>query len=217
MNKNILLNQYQIIPGKLLEFGFRLEQDTYILKKELNQELNVEIKVCQDLFEVDVYENDTNEKYIPFYIKEVEGVYVSNLKAKIEFIIQDIMKCCFESLNIRNQILSYVKERYRTIPEYSWDKYPNYFTLKTKNTKKWYGLVIDIPGKTLGLKGDELVDAINLKNDPGKIQTLIDYKNFFPAYHMNKKYWVTILLDKNVDFNLLKQLIDESYSLVEKM
>lgn len=215
MNKATLLKQYSVMLEKLLEYGFLEERSVYSLKKDLSQDLYVIITISKNSFYVDVFEKETCEKYLPFYIKEAEGTYVSDLKHKIELILQDILNHCFEALNIRNRIISYVKEKYETVPEYSWTKYPNYFTLKTKNKKKWYGLVIDIPYKTLGLKGEDIVDIINLKNDPEKIQELIDYKNFFPAYHMNKKYWITVLLDQNIDFNLLKQLIDESYQSIE--
>lgn len=34
---------------------------------------------------------------------------------------------------------------------------------------------------------------------------------------MNKKYWITILLDSDMDMDLVKSLIDESFKLVEKV
>lgn len=75
---------------------------------------------------------------------------------------------------------------------------------------------MNISIERLGIKEDALVDAMNLKNKALKVQKLIDNKTIFPAYHMNKKYWFTILLNKETDMNLLKELIDESYQLVEK-
>ena len=35
----------------------------------------------------------------------------------------------------------------------------------------------------------------------------------YPAYHMNKKSWITILLDGTVPFENIKQQIDESYAI----
>ena len=40
-------------------------------------------------------------------------------------------------------------------------------------------------------------------------------KNIFPAYHMNKKHWISIVLDKNIKLEAIKELIDISYSLVK--
>lgn len=44
----------------------------------------------------------------------------------------------------------------------------------------------------------------------------LDRVHFYPAYHMNKKYWITIVLDKEVDEPLVQQLLAERYGLVEK-
>ena len=75
---------------------------------------------------------------------------------------------------------------------------------------------MSIPYKTLGLDKSGKIDVLNVKLNPELIQSLIDKKHFFPAYHMNKKYWITILLDSDTDVNLVKSLIDESFKLVEK-
>jgi len=34
---------------------------------------------------------------------------------------------------------------------------------------------------------------------------------------MNKKYWISIVIDSDVDLDLVKSLIDESFKLVEKV
>ena len=75
---------------------------------------------------------------------------------------------------------------------------------------------MSIPYKTLGLEKSGKIDVLNVKLNPDLIENLIDKKHFFPAYHMNKKYWITILLDSDTDLTLVKSLIDESFKLVEK-
>ncbi len=59
---------------------------------------------------------------------------------------------------------------------------------------KWFALVMQIKFKSLGFESDETVWAVNLKADAEKIPELTDKKSIFPAYHMNKKYWITVLL-----------------------
>lgn len=71
-----------------------------------------------------------------------------------------------------------------------------------------------IPYRSLGIDVDGMTDVCNLKNRPEFIQELIDYKCFYPAYHMNKTYWFTILLDQKLSWKQLQKLIDESYRLV---
>jgi predicted DNA-binding protein (MmcQ/YjbR family) len=41
-------------------------------------------------------------------------------------------------------------------------------------------------------------------------------KGYFPAYHMNKKSWLTVLLDGSVNDDELKDLIHLSYEIIEK-
>ena len=75
---------------------------------------------------------------------------------------------------------------------------------------------MDIPYQSLQISKEGKIDVLNLKNDSQKIQYLIDHKHYFPAYHMNKKYWISILLDNYVNIEEVKKLIDESYLIVNK-
>ena len=59
------------------------------------------------------------------------------------------------------------------------------------------------------------VKILNVKYPTDKILEIIDNKNIFPAYHMNKKNWISIVLDKNIKLETIKELIDISYSLVK--
>ena len=52
---------------------------------------------------------------------------------------------------------------------------------------------------------------INVKCDPEMIGSLRMQKGLLPGYHMNKEYWVTILLDGTVEADEVCELIDLSY------
>ena len=190
-----------IFNSKLaIAYGFSKVGNYYILQSDIDVEnFNVIVKIGKDSFEVNVIELPFNEEYILFNVLDSKGKFVSKIRKKVNELIEDIVKSCFTSLDYRKILLDYVKEKYGTIPEEPW-KDNNHATIKTSNSKKWYGIFMSIPYKTLG------VDK----------KSLIDKKHFFPAYHMNKKYWITILLDSDMDMDLVKSLIDESFKLVEK-
>ena len=57
---------------------------------------------------------------------------------------------------------------------------------------------------------------MNIKLSPAKIEQLVDRQHFYPAYHMNKKHWLTVLLQKDLDIPQVQELLAESYRLVEK-
>ncbi len=55
----------------------------------------------------------------------------------------------------------------------------------------------------------------NLKCDPEKaIELREEFEEIIPGYHMNKKHWNTIDLNGTLNDSLIKELIDDSYSLV---
>lgn len=68
--------------------------------------------------------------------------------------------------------------------------------------------------KQLSLTGDEEVWVVNLKEDSEEIPSLIDKKSVFPAWHMSKKHWITVLLTAATDFNRLRVLTERSFNLV---
>ena len=206
-----------IFNSKLaIAYGFSKVGDYYILQSDIDVEnFNVIVKIGKDSFEVNVIELPFNEEYILFNVLDSKGKFVSQIRKKVNELIEDIVKSCFTSLDYRKILLNYVREKYGTIPEEPWED-NNHATIKTSNSKKWYGIFMSIPYKTLGLDKSGKIDVLNVKLNPEVIKSLIDKKHFFPAYHMNKKYWISIVLDSDTDLNLVKSLIDESFNLVEK-
>jgi len=78
-------------------------------------------------------------------------------------------------------------------------------------------LVFKVCGKMFLLT--DLVEdfSINIKNLPEKNMELREqFTSVNPGYHMNKKYWNTVLIDGSISDNLILSWIDESYSLVVK-
>ena len=56
----------------------------------------------------------------------------------------------------------------------------------------------------------------NAKCDPERAAQLREeYTGILPGYHMNKRYWNTVLLDGSVPGVLVRQLIDHSYELIQ--
>lgn len=117
---------------------------------------------------------------------------------------------------MREEIEKYINENYGILQEYPWSKYPNYTTFKHKNNKKWFALIMDVPFEKLKIDKKGIVNVINLKNIPEMIGELRKENGILPAYHMNKEYWITILLDGRVSKEKICELIDISYELTSK-
>lgn len=114
----------------------------------------------------------------------------------------------------RADVLKYAADQYGTPAEYLWADVPNYAVLRRADTRKWYGIIMDVPKNRLGLNGDGIVDILDIKCDPFAREVLLNQKGFVPCYHLNKIHWIGVLLDGTVDMTLLAQLIDDSYTIV---
>ncbi len=68
----------------------------------------------------------------------------------------------------------------------------------------------------LGLPAGDLVNILDVRTPPGEAETLADGRRYFPGYHMNKKHWLTILLDGQVPSREIFRHIDQSYTLAVK-
>jgi predicted DNA-binding protein (MmcQ/YjbR family) len=115
----------------------------------------------------------------------------------------------------REEILAYVKEKFDTDPDYPWFKYPDYAVLRHKDDGKWYGLIMNVPIIKLGLTGEGSVEILDLKCDPGLNSLLRSQQGVLPAYHMNKKHWITIVLNSYPHKEEIYNLINLSYDLTK--
>ncbi|NVK73602.1 hypothetical protein C0J08_15630 [Marinomonas sp. CT5] len=78
--------------------------------------------------------------------------------------------------------------------------------------------VFKVQGKMFALlsrkQGQQL---LNLKCQPDHAIELRDiFKEIFPAYHMNKRHWNSIILDGDLPDGEIERLVDHSYGLVVK-
>ena len=114
----------------------------------------------------------------------------------------------------RSQLDKYITDYYGVRAERLFEKNPGFQAYRHNDTKKWFAMIMDLPESRLGLDGQKIIDVVNLKCDPILIGSLRLEQGFYPAYHMNKTYWFTILLDQKLSWKQLQKLIDESYRLV---
>ena len=113
---------------------------------------------------------------------------------------------------LREEVFRYVRNKYKSEPEYLWPQYPDYAAFRHKDNLKWYGLVMEIPRNKLGFHGDETADIINIKTDSLQLADILRQREgFFAAYHASGLRCVSILLDGTVPLEEICGLIDMSY------
>ena len=114
----------------------------------------------------------------------------------------------------RSQTEAFIHENFAgIIQDYPWEETPEYTVFRHGDNHKWFALAASAKYQTLGADKPGNVDFINLKCDPDLAEEAITHPGILPAYHMNKRHWITILLDGSCDENELKNLIALSYQL----
>ena len=117
----------------------------------------------------------------------------------------------------RRELERYILELYGAVPDHPWAKFPRHAVFRHATNRKWFALVMELPGEKLGLPEVPWIDVVNLKCDPALIGTLRQEKGFFPADHMNKDKWITVMLDDDVPAEKLKILLDMSYNMTSSL
>ena len=209
------LAEYHPDRPRLKAYGFVPEGKALVLRRRLAGSIFAAFSLQGAHFFLTVYDDDTPEKadYVPFQAAAADGPYVSLVRERAQALLEDILRQGFVRDSLRDQILAQARQEYGTEPCFPWAEYPGHCTLKAPNGK-WYGLVMQVPYAVLGIGKAGRADVLNVKNLPEKIQALVDGEHFLPAYHMNKKYWLSVLLDSPAVLPQAQVLLRESYALV---
>lgn len=77
-------------------------------------------------------------------------------------------------------------------------------------------LVYKISGKMYACADMTRFDRVSVKCDPAKAEELREQysETVLPGYHFNKRHWNTILTDRDLPDQLIRQWIRDSYLLV---
>lgn len=115
----------------------------------------------------------------------------------------------------RNQVLKLAEEIFSVQGEYLWDG-ETHVVLRHPQSEKWFAIIMEVKKKSLHLEDetDEFEDIMNVKLNPIHIEDLLHEECFLPAWHMNKKYWISIRLSM-ISEEALKKLLEESWDLVK--
>ena len=164
---------------------------------------------------VQLFDSSTGEKYPLFDMPRSQGAFVASLREEVQKLVDKLKSSCFEVHDLKDEYVAWIKSRFSAFPDFPWPDTPDYCVFRCPN-EKWFALVMKLKYRQLGLTGEEEVWVVNMKAPDDKIPSLIDKASVFPAWHMNKKHWITVLLTAATDFENLCQLTEISYELVNK-
>ena len=94
----------------------------------------------------------------------------------------------------KQDFLSYCFDTYGTSPDYPFDEDYETAVLRHADNRKWYALVMQVSRRKFGLDSDEVIDVVNLKLPTEMYGSFGAADGVYPAYHMNKFHWISVLL-----------------------
>ena len=113
---------------------------------------------------------------------------------------------------MKTAVFDYIKKKYQVSPEYPWKRDETSAVFRHSDNKKWFALYMKVDGDKLGLQSSEEVDVLNIKMDDMFLrEILIREGGVYPAYHMSKMHWITVMLDGILSEDKVFDLIDSSF------
>ena len=208
------------IPDRLVDFGFQKTEKGFSYQANfLDNAFRAVIKIQDGKIDGHVIDLATGDEYFQIDVPAMQGAFVSSVRAGYLEILTDIADRCCQTMPFAspqaNRIAELIKQKYRAEPDFPWESEQNrgHGVFRHHYTSKWFGLIMNIKRGLLTDGDDEQrVDVINLKSN-----TLpVDCRTVFPAYHMNHKYWISVVLDDRLSEAAVMKMIDESFVLTTK-
>ena len=110
----------------------------------------------------------------------------------------------------KQQFLEYCLDTYGTLPDYPFDEDFETAVFRHTDNRKWFAIMMRVSRRKFGLDSDEIVDVVNLKLPIEMFGSFDASDGVYPAYHMNKLHWISVLLPDATD-DLIDLLVNASY------
>lgn len=186
-----------------------------------DNQFRLEITITKnEIIKTELFDIETGEEYVLHEVKNAQGTYVASVRSEYDAVMDRIREACFEKevfkSNQSKEVIQYMYDKYESNQEFLWEKFPDYAAFRNKNNNKWFALMMHVPKTKLTIEEEGYVEILDLRFNQEGIEDFIDYKRYYPGYHMNKKHWYTICLDNSVSIEKIKSFIDDSYQLSKK-
>ena len=214
-----IFKAYQFNSKKAKEYGFIENQGVWTYSSTILQgDFLMMVTVEDGDLSFHVYDQETGDLYPQVHMESMRGTFVGSVREACLEELFDIRKACFEVQEFlcsqTKRIMALVQEKYGNQLEYLWEKSPDTAVLRHEDNQKWYAILMRIPWDRLDKGREGLVEAVNLKHD--QVADLLSQMGIYPAFHMNKRYWISIPLDDTLTDEKVLELFERSWFLTSK-
>ena len=214
-----IFKAYKFNKKKAISFGFIEENGIFkysslILENDFQLIVSIEDKEIS----FQVYDRETGDLYPQVHMESMRGSFVGAVREACLEVLYQIRKSCFDVQDFicpqTKRIMAIVQEKYGNQLEYLWEKSPDTAILRHDSNQKWYAVLMKISWEKLDKGREGLVEVINVKHD--QVVSLIQEKGIYPAFHMNKRYWISVPLDDTFTDEKVLELFEISWDLTRK-
>ena len=214
-----IFKAYQFNSKKAKEYGFIENQGVWTYSSTILQgDFLMMVTVEDGDLSFHVYDQETGELYPQVHMESMRGTFVGSVREACLEVLYSIRKACFEVQEFlcpqTKRIMAFVQEKYGNQLEYLWEKSPDTAVLRHEDNQKWYAILMRIPWDRLDKGREGLVEAVNLKHD--QVADLLSQNGIYPAFHMNKRYWISLPLDDTLSDEQVLELFERSWFLTSK-
>ena len=214
-----IFKAYQFNSKKAKEYGFVENQGVWTHSSNILQgDFLMLVTVEDGVLGFQVYDQETGDLYPQVHMASMRGTFVGSVREACLEVLYEIRKSCFDVQDFiypqTKRIMTRVQEKYENQLEYLWEKSPDTAILRHENNQKWYAILMRIPWDRLDKGREGLVEAVNLKHD--QVADLLSQNGIYPAFHMNKRYWISLPLDDTLTDEKVLELFERSWFLTSK-
>ncbi|MDO5330146.1 MAG: MmcQ/YjbR family DNA-binding protein [Bacillota bacterium] len=202
----------------IFEMGFHKEGDSYIYKEDIGDGFILIVKMDKDCHFSSTVLDEFGEPYAPYLSKRPHGDFVGRMKEEAEAIIgmAESYISYPEKEDPHKGAIELIDKLLGIKPEYPFSEEDSYTPVwRVKPNGKWFAVGLNVSYKKLEYEENGDVAVLLVKQDPGKIKSLVYHDGYAPAYHMNKTHWLSLLLDGRLSEQQLSEAILESHKLVK--
>ena len=110
----------------------------------------------------------------------------------------------------KQSLFEYCLSAHSTAPDYPFEGDFETAVLRHTDNRKWYAIVMRVSRCKFGFDDDEVIDVVNLKLPTEMFGSFGASDGVYPAYHMNKLHWVSVLLHDSPD-DVVQFLVNVSF------
>ncbi len=203
---------------KLRQYGFSGDNDVLRYSETLGCGFTLTFEVRSGELFTGVC--DDGEEYV-LHLTDASGEFVGRVRKEYEDAVSRVTSACFEravySPYFRSgqtaRLIADAEKIWGETPEFLWEGSPDCCILRNRESGKWYAVFMVVPLAKFFPGTEGKTEVVNLRADAAAMS---DGEHVFPAFHMNKKSWISVLTDRGYDYENILALTRASREISAK-